>query len=96
LPDDFLEDVRRHRAAMPTPAECIAPPQIETRAEPVASCPAIAPVAAEALVRTLGMAEIEMIREALAAAKGNISDASRRLGISRNTIYRKLRWSKVS
>jgi transcriptional regulator of acetoin/glycerol metabolism len=26
------------------------------------------------------------------AAQGNISVASRRLGISRNTIYRKLHW----
>ena len=44
--------------------------------------------------RTLGEAEIEMIRAALEAANGNISEASKRLGISRNTIYRKLRWSK--
>ena len=44
--------------------------------------------------RTLGEAEIEMIRAVLAAANGNISEASKRLGISRNTIYRKLRWSK--
>ena len=44
--------------------------------------------------RTLGEAEIEMIREALAAANGNISVASKRLGISRNTIYRKLRWGQ--
>ena len=35
-----------------------------------------------------------MIRNALASANGNISVASRRLGISRNTIYRKLRWGK--
>jgi DNA-binding NtrC family response regulator len=44
--------------------------------------------------RTLGEAEIEMIRATLAAANGNISEASKRLGISRNTIYRKLRWGK--
>ena len=31
---------------------------------------------------------------ALAAADGNISVASKRLGLSRNTIYRKLRWGK--
>ena len=35
-----------------------------------------------------------MIRSALEAAGGNISEASKRLGISRNTIYRKLRWNK--
>ncbi|WP_231497794.1 helix-turn-helix domain-containing protein [Methylibium sp. T29-B] len=33
-----------------------------------------------------------MIRHAVDAADGNISVASKRLGISRNTIYRKLRW----
>ena len=44
--------------------------------------------------RTLGEAGIDMIRSALAAADGNISVASKRLGISRNTIYRKLRWNK--
>ncbi len=42
---------------------------------------------------TLDAAEIELIRNALAAANGNISLASKRLGISRNTIYRRLRWN---
>jgi sigma-54 dependent transcriptional regulator, acetoin dehydrogenase operon transcriptional activator AcoR len=42
---------------------------------------------------TLEQAEIEMIRAALEAAGGNISAASKQLGISRNTIYRKLRWN---
>ena len=44
---------------------------------------------------TLGEAEIEMIRATLDAAGGNISAASKQLGISRNTIYRKLRWKAV-
>ena len=44
--------------------------------------------------RTLGEAEIDMIRKAVDAANGNISEASKRLGISRNTIYRKLRWNE--
>jgi transcriptional regulator of acetoin/glycerol metabolism len=34
-----------------------------------------------------------MIRAALDAAGGNISAASKQLGVSRNTIYRKLRWN---
>ena len=46
-------------------------------------------------VVTLEQAEIEMMQNALAAAGGNISEAAKRLGISRNTIYRKLRWNKV-
>jgi transcriptional regulator with PAS, ATPase and Fis domain len=45
-------------------------------------------------VRTLGQAEIDMIRAAVAAADGNISKASKSLGISRNTIYRKLHWAR--
>ncbi len=44
--------------------------------------------------RTLEQAEVDMIRTALDAAGGNISAASKQLGISRNTIYRKLRWNK--
>jgi transcriptional regulator of acetoin/glycerol metabolism len=52
-----------------------------------------APAAAEpATARTLGQAEIDMIRATLDAVGGNISLASKQLGISRNTIYRKLRW----
>ena len=43
---------------------------------------------------TLEQAEIEMMQNVLAAAGGNISEAAKRLGISRNTIYRKLRWNK--
>ena len=42
--------------------------------------------------RTLGDMEIDAIRRAVAECGGNISEASKRLGISRNTIYRKLRW----
>jgi len=38
--------------------------------------------------------EIELMRRTLEAAGGNISEASKRLGISRNTIYRKLRWKR--
>ena len=74
-------------AAQPVgvPAEAIAPPPV-SKPEPASEASPL---------RTLGEAEIEMIREALAAANGNISEASKRLGISRNTIYRKLRWSKL-
>ncbi|NRF70997.1 sigma-54-dependent Fis family transcriptional regulator [Aquincola sp. S2] len=96
LSDDFLEDMRRvpamtaraaARIAEATP-ETAAPMVIETAAAPPAPAPAEA-------ARTLGEAEIEMIRRALEAANGNISVASKRLGISRNTIYRKLRWGRA-
>jgi transcriptional regulator of acetoin/glycerol metabolism len=56
--------------------------------------PSPTPAGEGAAACTLEEAEIEMIRIAVAAAQGNISVASKRLGISRNTIYRKLRWGK--
>jgi transcriptional regulator of acetoin/glycerol metabolism len=37
---------------------------------------------------------LDAISQAVDAAQGNISEASRQLGISRNTIYRKLRWNR--
>lgn len=53
----------------------------------------VAEAASAAGSRTLGEAEIDLIRAAVEAAQGNISLASKQLGISRNTIYRKLRWA---
>jgi transcriptional regulator of acetoin/glycerol metabolism len=43
--------------------------------------------------RTVGDMELELIRRTLEATGGNVSEAAKRLGISRNTIYRKLRWN---
>ncbi len=43
--------------------------------------------------KSLEEMEIDAIRRAVDEAGGNISEASKRLGISRNTIYRKLRWN---
>ncbi len=51
--------------------------------------PAAAPP--EAAASSLGESETALIRAAVEAAGGNISKAAKRLGISRNTIYRKLR-----
>jgi sigma-54 dependent transcriptional regulator, acetoin dehydrogenase operon transcriptional activator AcoR len=45
----------------------------------------------DAPVRSLELLEIEAIEAALRTCGGNISEASKRLGISRNTIYRRLR-----
>ncbi|HJV95648.1 MAG TPA: sigma-54-dependent Fis family transcriptional regulator [Albitalea sp.] len=96
LSDDFLEDVRRAPgvAVRNAPSAVEALPAVPTPVidEPAPTMPE--PTREAASSRTLGEAEIEMIREALAAANGNISEASKRLGISRNTIYRKLRWGK--
>ncbi|MCW7538667.1 sigma-54-dependent Fis family transcriptional regulator [Aquabacterium sp. A7-Y] len=44
---------------------------------------------------TLEELELQAIRRGIEEAGGNISVASRRLGISRNTIYRKLRWRQT-
>ncbi len=101
LSDDFLEDVRslppraaHHAAPVFTPPPVAAPTPVVAASAPVAA-PVAAPAAAlPAPNRTLEEIEIDMIRAALEAAGGNISEASKRLGISRNTIYRKLRWNK--
>jgi transcriptional regulator of acetoin/glycerol metabolism len=94
LSDDFLEDVQRVRAELPAPPKLAAPV-----IEPMPSLPAASPIEAPmpesaTAARTLGEAEIDMIRAAVDAANGNISEASKRLGISRNTIYRKLHWNQ--
>lgn len=75
---------------LPHPAQAGAPPAdgsaLASRATPPHAVPAVSPP-------TLEQSEIELIRAALDAAGGNISAASKQLGISRNTIYRKLRWN---
>jgi sigma-54 dependent transcriptional regulator, acetoin dehydrogenase operon transcriptional activator AcoR len=79
LPDDFLDE-------LDAPA---------SHAAGLPAFPATAPDAPSAPApRTLHEAETALIQQALDAAGGNISVASKRLGISRNTIYRKLRWNK--
>jgi len=100
LSEDFLEDVRRQPAATAAPASVAAAgatsmplpavPAAATAPSPVAEPPA--PACAATPARTLGESEIALIQAALDAAGGNISEASKALGISRNTIYRKLRW----
>jgi transcriptional regulator of acetoin/glycerol metabolism len=54
---------------------------------------AAAPAAGAVLPQSLESMEVTMIRQTVDALGGNISEASKRLGISRNTIYRKLRWN---
>jgi transcriptional regulator of acetoin/glycerol metabolism len=81
------------------PTEVPAPARAPTEAPPPPPPPPLqaapVPAAPEALSgRTLEEAETEMIRATLQALGGNISAASKRLGISRNTIYRKLRWNR--
>jgi sigma-54 dependent transcriptional regulator, acetoin dehydrogenase operon transcriptional activator AcoR len=67
-------------------------------AEPAQAAAAAGPIAADAVAQpeplTLEQAELAMMRRAVEEAGGNISEAAKRLGISRNTIYRKLRWNQ--
>jgi transcriptional regulator of acetoin/glycerol metabolism len=79
LPDDFLEEATGRLRIVPQAAQTPPPPH---RSDTVA-----------APQGTLEEVERETIRQAVDQAGGNISVASKRLGISRNTIYRKLRWS---
>ncbi|MCP5271271.1 MAG: sigma-54-dependent Fis family transcriptional regulator [Burkholderiaceae bacterium] len=83
LPDDFLDDLRQRPAAV---AEAAPVPAPVVAAAPATDGPP-ATMSLEAM-------EVEAIRRAVEQAGGNISEASKRLGISRNTIYRKLRWSQ--
>jgi len=101
LSDDFLEDAQARLAtAGPAPAVGAGAPASATAgaAPPLPTAAAANGPAAiaspEAPTRPLEEMEIEAIRAAVEAAGGNISEASKRLGVSRNTIYRKLRWNK--
>ena len=84
LADDFIEETDPRLAQGRTAA---ARPQADT---PPAADVVPAPAAGAA---TLEQVELATIRKAVEAAGGNISAASKQLGISRNTIYRKLRWA---
>ena len=92
LPDDFLMEAA---AATGAPTRQASGPA--SRDTPRPAAPDAAPpdqgAGGPALGRTLDAVELDLIRRTLAAVGGNISEASKRLGISRNTIYRKLRWN---
>ncbi len=107
LSDDFLEDARRAMAAshgansqatwVPTPALVAThASHASLAAAPVEPSAAVSVFAEPAVRQTLEEAEIDLIRNTLEALGGNITATSKRLGISRNTIYRKLRWNQES
>ena len=85
LADDFIEETDRRLALGPGAAT-----RPQANAAPPAAGAAPASVVGAA---TLEQVELDTIRKAVEAAGGNISAASKQLGISRNTIYRKLRWA---
>jgi sigma-54 dependent transcriptional regulator, acetoin dehydrogenase operon transcriptional activator AcoR len=107
LSDDFLEDARKAMASghgsnhppsavvLPlTPAQ--APLSAVVLSTPFEASHVASPGAEPAVRQTLEEAEIDLIRNTLEALDGNITATSKRLGISRNTIYRKLRWNQES
>ena len=76
-PDDFprqLEECRRQ----PSDASAVSPPAEEER------------IGTEREIRPLRIVEREAISSALALTDGNIALTARQLGISRNTLYRKI------
>jgi sigma-54 dependent transcriptional regulator, acetoin dehydrogenase operon transcriptional activator AcoR len=87
LPDDFLDEVSATPVGVATAAVAAVAPSAPVAAE------ARAELMPQSTARSLDDIEIDAIRRALDAADGNISEAAKRLGISRNTIYRKLRWN---
>ncbi len=83
LSDDFVDDAGRSAAqtTLAAPVMTRAPGGLTLRPGREA---------------TLEETELELVRSTLAATRGNISEASKRLGVSRNTIYRKLRRAQPS
>jgi sigma-54 dependent transcriptional regulator, acetoin dehydrogenase operon transcriptional activator AcoR len=98
LSDDFIEDARH--ASVQRPVVVAAAPEPDPVAQraavaevSAAAAPATAPFPAhDQAGRSLEDIELQSIQRAVDAAGGNISVAAKQLGISRNTIYRKLRW----
>ena len=97
LSDDFLDEAQRAAATAPAvvpAAAAFTAPAAVMASTPIAAAeePPAAPAETTTPPRSLQDMEIDAIRQAVDAAGGNISEASKNLGISRNTIYRKLRW----
>jgi sigma-54 dependent transcriptional regulator, acetoin dehydrogenase operon transcriptional activator AcoR len=105
LSDDFLDDARRamasgHGSSHPSSAVVLpltsaqAPVSTAVSSSAFETSHVALPAAEPAVRQTLEEAEIDLIRNTLEALGGNITATSKRLGISRNTIYRKLRWNQ--
>jgi transcriptional regulator of acetoin/glycerol metabolism len=98
LPDDFLDDLHTAAESSVSPSAPLSPfaplpPAQAAVAEPEPFGAANGPPSAPEPTRSLGDIEVDAIQRCVDAVGGNISEAAKRLGISRNTIYRKLRWN---
>lgn len=69
-----------------------APSPVAQAVAPSVAPPAPGDIAAAPAPGSLQVLQQAAMEQALAAAGGNVSAAARSLGISRNTLYRKLRW----
>lgn len=91
-----LQRVLRTAALLAEPGDTVEPKHLpaEVVAVPVAA-PVDVPMAPTfvggALTETLQQTERRAMEQALHACGGNVSQAARRLGVSRNTLYRRLR-----
>ena len=93
LSDDFIEDAQRVMARQPLRAAADGEASWPNPVSPAAAAPvheAAQPVHAAADSATLEELELQTIQRVVKEVNGNISLASKRLGVSRNTIYRKL------
>ncbi|MBP0625046.1 sigma-54-dependent Fis family transcriptional regulator [Cupriavidus consociatus] len=79
LPDDFLDDLRERQARAAAPA-----------AHAPASGPQGTPLTQPMQPTRLAEVEVQAIVATVSAHHGNISAAAKALGISRNTVYRKM------
>jgi transcriptional regulator of acetoin/glycerol metabolism len=75
MPDDFLDDIEEAGAGMGTSSGAVAAPSAQQM------------VASGANLEEM---ELTVILKSLEANGGNVSATARALGVSRNTIYRKL------
>ena len=83
LPDDFLEDRQARRVASVPPGAAVAPDVPPDRTRALEMAPRAQPTR---------LADVESLAviAAVKAHHGNISAAAKALGISRNTVYRKM------
>ena len=88
LPEDILEDILRMEAPAQAPLPCLS----AGTCPPGSVCPppSIPCVASPSGSVNLAEVELSAIRATLESHAGNVSAAARQLGISRNTLYRKL------